>query len=43
MSNEEAVEHVKAQDSAAAAAKMLAATAVKLGSEDDISVLVVCL
>jgi serine/threonine protein phosphatase PrpC len=43
MSNDEAVEHVLAQKTAEGAAKVLAASALKRGSRDDISVLVVCL
>lgn len=43
MSNDEAVEHVLAQTTAEGAAKVLAAAALRRGSRDDISVLVVCL
>jgi serine/threonine protein phosphatase PrpC len=42
MNNEQAVEHAMAQASAEAAAKVLAAAALRRGSRDDISVLVVC-
>lgn len=42
MDNQEAVDHVRAQNSAEAAAKGLAATALKRGSRDDISCLVIC-
>jgi protein phosphatase 1L len=43
MNNDEAVAHVLAQESAEGAAKVLAAAALRRGSRDDISVLVVCL
>lgn len=43
MSNDEAVAHVLAQESAEGAAKVLAAAALRRGSKDDISVLVICL
>lgn len=43
MNNEEAVAHVLAQENAEGAAKVLAAAALRRGSRDDISVLVICL
>lgn len=43
MNNEEAVAHVLAQETAEGAAKVLAAAALRRGSRDDISVLVICL
>lgn len=43
MNNDEAVQHVLAQKTAEGAAKVLAAAALRRGSRDDISVLVVCL
>lgn len=43
MNNDESVELVLAQSSAQGAAKVLAASALRRGSRDDISVLVVCL
>lgn len=43
MDNQEAVDHVRAEKTAERAAKALAAAALKRGSHDDISCLVICL
>jgi serine/threonine protein phosphatase PrpC len=43
MNSQEAVDQVQAEDTAEAAAKALAASALRRGSRDDISCLVICL